>query len=230
MILKKQISIHQINRVICTPRRDVKSFFQNLLAKNVTLQSMWQALGTYWTFYNYTLFEKLVANFGDETLTRSLAHYATVLSEFQKKTQLSDFARYSIIISKDLPEDSFVDVVVELNSEHLFLKDLDNLSASVCGRFSLPRFIPILKSIHPHANTVTWAIPVQFLKQLRNTSETCPPDLSGNHTIRTVGGKQWKYSPSDDQKLLVHSSREEPTLRGKHYMTEYTVVCTVEPV
>jgi hypothetical protein len=209
-IVRQQISVHQLTRLLCTPRRDVKDFFQRLLDRDSTLQGLWDALSTYWTFYDYTLLEKLVGIIGDESSATSLAHYASKLSEFQRRTRLCDFAQYSIMISKHLPPDDFVDVGVQLSSDSFFLEELNILSASLCERFGLPKFIAVLKSIHPCTNTVdvVWAVPAQFLEQLRNTSRTCPPDLRGKHTIRTIGGKEWKY-------LSSRNRRKEPFPRGR---------------
>ena len=181
-----------MTRAMSTPCRDMKAFFQDLLAKNSTSHDMWQALSTYWTFYNYTLLELLVDKFGDDTSKKSLVRYTTLLSEFQQRTQLYDFSQYSIMISKYLPEDTFVDVVVGLNGRSFFLKELGNLAENIiCEKFALPKFLLILKSIHPHTNTITWAIPAPFLEQLRSKSKTCPPNLRGKHIVKTIGGKEW---------------------------------------
>lgn len=141
-----------------------KDFFERIHSGDSTFCSMWLRLSVYWDFYNCALFEQLLEEFGDGVLKIRMQEYLSKLQNFQHRTCLSDFANYSIKITKNFPTADFSILDVKLSGDYM-LDDLEKLLESIALKF--PKFTMVLKSIKPHDMTVTWAIPTVLAALLK---------------------------------------------------------------
>ena len=181
-------------------------FFENLyimeIDKALTVHNVWERLSAYWNFHNCILFQEIVYEFGDEDLKVSMKDYLEKLKEFQCKTLLNDFAKHSIKIGTTLPEEDFtelVELVVQLHqsyNEHK-LKDLVKITENIAEKFSLPKFLLILKDIGTSGLSITWAVPTMIAASLKENMENTDVRsfCKGHHiTSITVAGEECKYS------------------------------------
>ena len=179
-----------------------KNFFEKIyteINETLTIHNVWERLSVYWNFYNCTLFQEIVYEFGDKALKVRMDNYLEKLKEIQCKTLLNDFAKYSIKIGTTLPEEDFTELTVQLHQscdEHK-LKDLVKMTESIAEKFFLPKFLLILKNIGASGLSITWAVPTMIAASLKeNMENTDVRSFCKDHHITsiTVAGEECKYS------------------------------------
>ncbi len=105
----------------------------------------------------------------NEALEDGMQNYMEALSEFECNTQLKCFAKYFTTMTFPIPE-NVEDVSVRLNKccMQCRLKDLDGIAENITDKFSLQRFLLLLKEVNVNKSTVTWAIPLTICGRVRH--------------------------------------------------------------
>ena len=137
--------------------------------KDATLEDVWEVLGMYWDFLNYSLLEYLIKKFGDEALAERMEEYKRRLQEFRHSTRLCDFATRFKGVNKTLVDKSvtkLLEVKFSKNWEECTLEDLEKWKENITQKLFLPSFVTILRDFDSGCISITWTIPALYASSL----------------------------------------------------------------
>ena len=137
--------------------------------QRMTLTDLWARLGNYWDFLNFDLLEHIINKFGSENLKKEMKSYKHDLQSFRKATRLCDFIDCWPVRGQTPPETELREFVTKVGRqwENCTLEDLETLKGVITHKFFLPEFTLQLRKIMEGSITITWLIPVPFVKTLQ---------------------------------------------------------------
>ena len=191
-------------------QREHQEFIKDHLTnieKGTHLSNLWARLGIYWNFLNFDLLEHLITGFSSEDLKQQMESYKCGLQSFRKATRICDFIDCWPERVEPPPERELREFVAKVGYywENCTLEDLDMLEGVITRKFFLPRFALQLREIKPGSITVTWLIPVSFVKVLQETIESTNSEFFTEEKIETVTiAGQDCYPSLKTNKYTVH--------------------------
>ena len=155
--------------------------------KGTDLSDLWKRLGSYWNFLNFDLLEHVVSGFGSEDLKKKVKSYESDLQSFRKATRLCDFIACWPVRGQTPPESELREFVAKVDYpwDHCTLEDLDMFEGVITRKFFLPKFALRLREIKPGSITITWLIPLPFVKGLQEAIESTSSEFFMEHKIET---------------------------------------------
>ncbi len=169
-------------------------------------------LNFYWDYFNYTLLQVIINNYGSDDLKQRMQSYATDIGQFWKETTVAEFIPHcNAKRDHSLNNDEFIKLRSTINkppSEYT-LFEVEELRRTFCQEFDLPRFVLIFFDLEGGSVVLTWLISSEFEKRL------C--EEVGNHQIKDIklrelvtslslGGKcvraNYKYKQLRSQPIL----------------------------
>lgn len=88
-----------------------REFFEKVkveICGSPTVEDIWSNLCVYWNYFNFSLLDHLVANFGDKALTADMEEYKKAIQSF-RGSHLRDFAD-----KKNFPEENWKQLAFQL--------------------------------------------------------------------------------------------------------------------
>ena len=227
-LVEKGIDVHHLHARLISldvARKHEHQEFINSYLMNVdqgtTFNNFWASLGNYWNFLNFDLLEHVINKFGRENLKQKMESYKVDLQSFRKATRLCVFiscwpvkGEPSLGTQEDLRE--FVGKMKhDWNS--CTLEDFEELKGVITHKFFLPEFALQLKEMKEGCITITWLIPVSFVKCLQEGIQCTNSELFVEQRIVTItiDGKDCYPYPT---KKCVECPKEQ-----------YTPQSTVQP-
>ena len=134
-------------------------------------------LEDYWNWSDYDLLQKLITDFGDETLQQKMTMYLTQLENFEKNTSVLEFKR--VVKRKQKCPYDFTRIVIKLkkDSSECTMHEVRKLKEAAASESAIEAYALHILDIHASSVVVTLAFP-------RDTLELLPPVLS-NHFLAT---------------------------------------------
>ena len=194
-LVDQGINVHDVHAWLTSldvfRQREHQEFIKDHLTnieKDTHLNSLWARLGIYWNFLNFDLLEHLVSGFGSEDLKRKMNSYKCDLQSFRKATRICDFINCWPERVEPPPERELREFVAKVGYhwENCTLEDLDMLEGVITRKFFLPRFVLQLREIKAGSITITWLIPVSFVKVLPKVIESTYSEFFMEHKIETI--------------------------------------------
>ena len=168
-------------------QREHQEFIESF-QKGTDLSDLWKKLCSYWNFLNFDLLEHVVMGFGSEDLKKKMESYESDLQCFRKATRVCDFIACWPVRGQTPPESELREFVakVDYHWDCCTLEDLDILEGVITRKFFLPKFVLRLREIKPGSITITWLIPVSFVKTLQETIESTNSEFFMEHKIESI--------------------------------------------
>ena len=193
-------------------QREHQEFIKDHLTntdKETHLNNLWARLGTYWNFLNFDLLEHFVSGFGSERLNQKMESYKCDLQSFRKATRICDFINCWPERVEPFPEHELRQFVAKVGYhwENCTLEDLDMIEGVITRRFLLPRFVLQLREIKPGSITITWLIPVPFVKELQEAIESTSSSFFMERKIETITVDGQECYPTVEQHIKQLESR-----------------------
>ena len=194
-LVDQGINVHDVHAWLTAldvfRQREHQEFIKDHLTnieKGTHLSNLWARLGIYWNFLNFDLLEHLVSGFGSEDLKKKMESYKFDLQSFRKATRICDFIDCWPERVEPPPERELREFVVKVGYcwENCTLEDLDMLEGVITRKFFLPRFVLQLREIKPGSITVTWLIPVPFVRGLKEAIESTNIEFFMQHKIESI--------------------------------------------
>ena len=168
--------------------------------QNTTFNNLWARLGSYWDFLNFDLLEHIIKKFGSEDLKQRMESYKCDLRSFRRSTRLCDFIDCWPVRGQSPPIAELRKFVgkVGYRWDSCTLEDLETLKGVITRKFFLPGFALQLGEILEGSITITWLIPVPFVKALHEAFETTSSKFFVEQKIEviTIDGKVCYPSPA----------------------------------
>ena len=154
----------------------------------MTLTDLWARLGNYWDFLNFDLLEHVINKFGSAGLKYKMESYKDDLQSFRKSTRLCDFIDCWPVRGQNPPEMELREFVVKAGHhwDNCTLEDLEKLKGVITRKFFLPEFVLRLREIKEGCITITWLIPVPFVKVLQEAIESTNSEFFMEQKIETI--------------------------------------------
>ena len=213
----KGISVHNVHAWLTSlnvfQQREHQEFIKDHLTnteKLTNLNDLWARLGIYWNFLNFDLLEHLVSGFGSEDLKQKMESYKCDLQSFRKATRICDFIDCWPERIEPPPESELREFVAKVGYhwENCTLEDLDMIEGVITRRFFLPRFVLQLREIKPGSITVTWLIPVSFVKALQEAIEGTSSEFFMEQKIETITIDGQECYPTPTRNLVEYSEKQ----------------------
>jgi len=151
---------------------------------------------------NFDLLEHVVRRFAIEDLKQNMKSYEHDLQSFRKTTRLCDFidcwpVRGEPSLGTQLDLKEFI-AKMKHDWDSCTLEDLEKLKGVITHKFFLPEFALQLRKIKEGCITITWPIPVPFMKALQEAIETTSSEFFMEYKIETItiDGKDCYPSPT----------------------------------
>ena len=110
------------------------------------LQEIFMHLNLYWDYFNYTLLQVIIDEYGSADLKQRMQSYATDIEQFEKETTVAEFIPHcNAKRDHSLNSDEFIklrSMILKPTSEYT-LFEVEELRRDFCQEFNLPRFILI---------------------------------------------------------------------------------------
>ena len=236
ILVEKGIDVHRLHARLVSldvfRRHEHQEFVDKHLMnidQNMTFNNLWARLGSYWDFLNFDLLEHIINKFGSEDLKQKMKSYKHDLQSFRRSTRLCDFIDCWPVRGQTPPETELRRFVVKVGHhwDSCTLEDLETLKGVITRKLFLPGFALQLEEIMKGSITITWLIPVPFVKTLMEAIETTGSEFFLEQKIETItiDGQVWYPSPTrkpvdyhkeQPQKLSVHPKRIQSKHSSKH--------------
>ena len=156
--------------------------------QRMTFTDLWARLGNYWDFLNFDLLEHIINKFGSEDLKRKMESYKHDLQSFRRSTRLCDFIDCWPVRGQTPPEMELRDFVAKVGHhwENCTLEHLETLKGFITHKFFLPEFTLQLKKLTKGSITITWLIPVSFVKSLQEDVQHTSSEFFMEQNIEAV--------------------------------------------
>ena len=153
-----------------------------------TFDDLWAKLNYYWNFLNFDLLEHIVSVFGSEDLKQKMESYEHDLQSFRKSTRLCDFISCWPVRGQTPPETELKEFIMKVGHQwdSCTLEDLESLKGVITRKFFLPEFTIRLKRLMEGSITITWLIPVPFVKSLREDVQHTSSEFFMEQSIEAV--------------------------------------------
>ena len=118
-------------------------------------------------YLSYDMLEYLANEFDLKDVKSQMEDYKLALTEFRKKTKLTQFCqtqkRKRIQLS---PE--FREMVAKIDfSDNITLEELEQFRVAYCKHYTLKQFAMMMADVSPGSFIVTWYIPCSIVKNLK---------------------------------------------------------------
>ena len=159
------------------------------LNKASNLREIFMYFNLYWDYFNYTLLEVIIKDYGSENLKKQMGSYISDLHQFWQKTTVADFIPYCKKMQKfeNIPKKFIrleVKDVIKSISEYT-LMELEELKHYLCQSCQLPYFCLILYDLG--CAEVTWLVAKEVEKQLmENEAQKIVSISVGGECIKEV--------------------------------------------
>ncbi len=167
------------------------------LRNAANLQEIFMHLNLYWDYYNYTLLQVIIDNYGSDDLKQRMQSYTTDIKQFEKETTVAEFIPHcNAKRDHSLNSDEFIKLRSMINkppSEYT-LFEVEELRRTFCQEFNLPRFVLIFFDLEGGSVVLTWLISSEFEKHL------C--EEVGNHQIKDIKLRELVTSLSLGEKYV----------------------------
>ena len=156
--------------------------------QRMTFTDLWARLGNYWDFLNFDLLEHIINKFGSEDLKRKMESYKHDLQSFRRSTRLCDFIDCWPVRGQTPPEMELREFVAKVGHhwENCTLEHLETLKGVITHKFFLPEFTLRLKKLMEGSITITWLIPVPFVKSLQENVQHTSSEFFMEQNIEAV--------------------------------------------
>ena len=190
-----------------------------------TFDELWAKLNNYWNFLNFDLLEHIVSIFGSEDLKQKMESYEHDLQSFRKSTRLCDFISCWPVRGQTPPKEELREFIMKVGHQwdSCTLEDLDSLKGVITRQFFLPEFTLRLKRLMEGSITITWLIPVPFVKRLQKDVQCTSIQFFMKQNIEAViiDGRECYPTPTTKpvdypQEHYTSQSMGKLQLLGKH--------------
>ena len=195
VLIEKGIDVHRFRAGLLSldisRKYEHQEFIHNHLMNvdhEMTFTDLWARLANYWDFLNFDLLEHVISKFGGEDLKQQMKSYKSNLQHFRKATRVCDFITCWPARGQTPPETELREFVAKVGYhwENCTLEDLERLAGVITRKFFLPKFALRLKEILPGSICITWLIPVQFVKGLKEAIGTTSSTFFVEQEIETI--------------------------------------------
>ena len=172
--------------------------------RNMTFNNLWARLGNYWDFLNFDLLEHIINKFGSAGLKHKMKSYKRDLQSFRRSTRLCDFIDCWPVIGQTPPEMELREFVAKVGHQwkNCTLEHLETLKGVITHKFFLPKFTLRLREIMEGSITITWLIPVPFVKSLQEDVQHTSSEFFTEQNIEAVIIDGRECYPSSARKPL----------------------------
>ena len=136
-----------------------------------SLEKIWNKLGEYWSFLNYSLLKNLIHRLEYDELKQEISKYLVSLKSFQSSTRVCDFARYynNIFLKEKKIEADLKEFVVhyKFDWKSCTLQDVIILQAHIMRKFHLNSFTAGLKKIVVGCLILTLLLPEEIATHVK---------------------------------------------------------------
>ena len=175
-----------------------------------TFDDLWAKLNYYWNFLNFDLLEHIVSIFGSEDLKQEMESYEHDLQSFRKSTRLCDFISCWPVRGQTPPKEELREFIMKVGHQwdSCTLEDLDSLKGVITRKFFLPEFTLRLKKLMEGSITITWLIPVPFVKTLQEAIESTGSEFFMEQKIETITVDGQECYPTPTRGLIEYSEKQ----------------------
>ena len=188
--------------------------------QDTTFSNLWAKLGKYWDFLNFDLLEHVINKFGSEDHKHKMKSYKHDLQFFRKSTRLCDFIHCWPVRGQTPPETELREFIMKVGHQwdSCTLEDLESLKGVITRKFFLPEFTLQLKKLMEGSITITWLIPVPFVKRLQEAIESTSSKFFMEQKIETIIVDGQECYPTPTRNPVAYSakqltSRPEPEIQ-----------------
>ena len=178
--------------------------------QRMTFTDLWARLGNYWDFLNFDLLDHIINKFGSEDLKHKMKSYKHDLQSFRKSTRLCDFIHCWPVRGQTPPETELREFIMKVGHQwdSCTLEDLESLKGVITRKFFLPEFTFRLKKLMEGSITITWLIPVPFVKTLQEAIQSNSSEFFMKQKIEaiTIDGKECYPTPT--RSLVEYSGKQ----------------------
>ena len=178
--------------------------------QDTTFSNLWAKLGKYWDFLNFDLLEHVLNKFGSEDLKHKMKSYKHDLQSFRKSTRLCDFIHCWPVQGQTPPETELREFIVKVGHQwdSCTLEDLESLKGVITRKFFLPEFTLRLKKLTEGSITITWLIPVPFVKRLQEAVESTSSEFFTEQKIETITVDGQECYPTPTRNLVEYTQKQ----------------------
>ena len=186
----------------------IKDHLMNI-EKETHLSNLWARLGTYWNFLNFDLLEHLVSGFGSEDLKQKMESYKCDLQSFRRATRVCDFID-CWPVQGEAPEADLREFVAKMKQDwnNCTLEDLDKIKGVITCKFFIPKFALWLRNIKEGCITITWLIPVSYVKALQEAIESTSSEFFTEQKIETITVDGRECYPTPTRNPVEYSQKQ----------------------
>ena len=187
--------------------------------QDTTFSNLWAKLGKYWDFLNFDLLEHVINKFGSEDLKHKMKSYEQDLQSFRKSTRLCDFIHCWPVRGQTPPETELREFIMKVGHQwdSCTLEDLESLKGVITRKFFLPEFTLRLKKLMEGSITITWLVPVPFVKRLQEAIECTSSEFFMEQKIETItidGRECYPRNPVEYSEEQL-TSKPEPEIQQR---------------
>ena len=163
----------------------VKAIIQSESIEEIFLQ-----LNLYWDFFNYTLLEHIVTEFGNNDTKAAMAEYVYELVAFRKATKLSTFIAHWPCAGETPPDMSRLVTKIKKRMKkdwsNCTLEDVEQFRKTLTQKLLLPSFAVLLRDAEQGCISLTWLIPSSIEKILSKDIHHTKLDWFKEHHIERL--------------------------------------------
>ena len=161
---------------------------QHEISNATSVERVFRVLSGYWNYFNYSLLEYVIQEFGSEDLKTKLNNYLVELLQFEKTTKVKDFIH---VCSKDLkmpPGSSVIVAEMKAKWEDYTLDHVRELSDELIRTVRLARFTLFFPGGTIGSIILMWAVPSSVVHLL---TEAMDDSFLEKHKMEgvTIDGK-----------------------------------------
>ena len=180
---------------------------QNEISNATSVERVFRVLSGYWNYFNYSLLEYVIQEFGSEDLKMKLNSYLVELLQFEKTTKVKDFIQACSNDLKMPPGSSVIVAEMKAKWEDYTLDHVRELSHELIRTVRLARFTLFFPGGTIGSIILMWAVPSSVVHLLAEAMDESFLQKLEIERI-TIDGK-------DPQDYLLEKSLQQPEVKER---------------
>ncbi len=152
---------------------DIKTNHVSFLKDNIdklsttsNLKEIFMHLNLYWDYFNYTLLQVNIDDYGSDGLKQRMQSYATDIEQFWKEITIAEFIPHCKAEKNNFNEFTELRSVIDKPTSQYTLFEVEKLRSTYCRKFNLPTFAMIFSDLGEGSVVLIWLVSVELEKHL----------------------------------------------------------------